>query len=81
VEESENAGPELLLTDRESAMFQRILRASRRDVEKIDIEEEKNLVTIRCKLMIDVLTVDLDKALVMTDDAWAAFFAKHKPLI
>jgi len=77
VDETEN--PTVSLSEKESRMLQRLMRSSRRDVERVDIEEH-GLVTIKM-FALNEAQVPYEKALAMSDDDWVRFFIDHPPLI
>lgn len=76
----ETEKPTVTLSEEESRMTQRLLRASRRDVEQVVIDAEGNQVSIKLFALAKI-HLDLDKALEMDDDAWKTFFFEHPPLI
>ena len=76
----ETEKPTVSLSEEESMMTQRLLRASRRDVEKVDIDAEGNQVSIKLFALAKI-HLDLDRALEMDDDAWKPFFFDHPPMI
>lgn len=77
MDETEN--PTVSLSEKESRMLQRLMRSSRRDVERVDIEEH-GLVTIKM-FALNEAQVPYEKALAMSDDDWVRFFIDHPPLI
>jgi hypothetical protein len=63
-------------------MVQRILRASRRDIENIEIKAEAKLPVVVIKMFaLRPAKVEYESALKRNDDEWRDFFAKHPPMI
>lgn len=74
--------PVVSLSEEESRMLQRILRASRRDLRKIEIKTEVKLpIVVITMFGLRPAEVEYKSALERDDDEWKEFFAKHPPLI
>ena len=78
----ETEKPKLSLSEEESKMVQRILRASRRDIETIEITTKVELPIVRIKMFaLRPAEIEYKTALERDDDGWREFFAKHPPMI
>jgi len=74
----DNENPTVSLSEEESTVFQRMLRASRRDVENVEFGDGGVHIKI---FAYPLITVDYTEALEMDDAAWGRLFAKYPPLI
>ncbi len=72
--------PVVSLSDDESRMVQRMLRASRRDVEQFAISTD--LADVEIKMFaLTMKKIPYKDALAMDDAAWKNFFADNPPLL
>jgi hypothetical protein len=71
-----------LLTEAESNMIKRILRSSRRDIERVEISTNTDPPTVAIKMFaLPVEKLDYETAAAMKDEDWKTFFIDHPPLI
>lgn len=74
--------PVVSLSEEESQMIQGILRASRRDITRIEIKADVGTPVVVIEMFaLRPVDVAYKTALEQDDDAWKEFFAKHPPLI
>ncbi len=78
----EEQEPVVSLSEEESTLVQRIVRASRRDIEQLEIKAHQEPPTIELKMFaLPLEKIDYADALLMDDAAWKQFFLDHPSMI
>lgn len=74
--------PVCSLSEDESRMIQGMLRASRRDIERVEIKTDTEPNTVEIKMFaLPLKKLNYKDALAMDDAGWKQFFADHPPLL